>query len=187
MAKGPNIMKGYYKLYKDTESSVKDGWLYTGDIGYLDKESFLVITDRKKDLIVTSGGKNVAPSEIETIIKADRYIDDILVYGDKKKYLSALVIPDFDGLKKYAAFKEIRYKDLKELAANEKIRSFLKRRIDLKQKDIPSFAQIKKFIILDEEFTQTKGELTPTLKIKRKVVTEKYKRLLDSLYEEDVR
>jgi long-chain acyl-CoA synthetase len=187
LAKGPNIMKGYYNLKQNTESSVKDGWLYTGDIGHIDKDGFLVITDRKKDIIVTSGGKNIAPLEIETSIKADRYIEDILIYGDKKKFLSALVIPDFKELEKYARFKDIDYKDLAELARNERIRDFIKRRIDAKQADIPQYAQIKKFVILDVELTQGRGELTPTMKIKRRVVTDKYKELLDDLYEEDIR
>ncbi|MBL7069059.1 MAG: long-chain fatty acid--CoA ligase [Candidatus Omnitrophica bacterium] len=187
MAKGPNIMKGYYHLYKDTESTVKDGWLYTGDIGHLDKDGFLVVTDRKKDIIVTSGGKNVSPSEVETHIKADRYIEDILIYGDKKKYLSALVIPDFENLKKYADFKKIRSKEIKELVEDESVRDFIRRRIEEKEKDLPPFARVKKFIILDKKLTQDHGELTPTLKIKRREVTAKYKDLLDSLYEDDIK
>ncbi len=186
LAKGPNIMKGYYHLYKDTESTVKDGWLYTGDIGHLDKDGFLVITDRKKDVIVTSGGKNVAPSEIETLIKADRYIQDALIYGDRKKYLCALIIPDFENLKRYATFKKIQFDEMKDLVNSEKIHDFIKRRIDGKLKDNPPFAQIKKFIILDKELTQDRGELTPTLKIKRRLVTNRYKDVLDRLYEEDI-
>ncbi len=186
MAKGPNIMKGYYHQYQETESTVKDGWLYTGDIGHIDKDGFLVITDRKKDIIVTSGGKNVSPSGIETLIKADRYIEDVLIYGDKRKFISALIIPDFENLKKYAAFKGIHYADIKELAANEKIHDFIRRRIEMKEGQTPRFARVKKFIILDEPLTQDHGDLTPTLKIKRKVVTKKYKKLLDRLYEEDI-
>lgn len=184
LAKGPNIMKGYYRMYEHTESAVKDGWLYTGDIGYLDKDGFLVITDRKKDIIITSGGKNIAPSAIETLIKADRYIQDALVYGDKRKFLSAIIVPDFENLKRYAAFKKLEFRDTKDMVLDEKIRDFIRRRIDAKLKDTPRFAQVKKFIILDKELTQDKGELTPTLKIKRRVVIEKYMNLLDKLYEE---
>ena len=187
LAKGANIMKGYHHLYEETESSVKDGWLYTGDIGHFDKDGFLIITDRKKDIIVTSGGKNVAPSEIEILIKADRYILDALIYGDKKRFLSAIIIPDFENLKRYAAFKKIAFKNLKGLVKDRRIHDFIKRRIDAKLKDVPRFAQIKKFIILHEELTQTRGELTPTLKIKRKVVTSAYKDILDSLYKEDIK
>jgi len=187
LASGPNIMKGYYRLPDDTETSVKDGWLYTGDIGYLDKDGFLVITDRKKDIIVTSLGKNIAPQKIETLIKADRYINDVMVYGDKKKYLTALILPDFEGLVKYARFKKIPFRNMKELAADEKIRDFIRRRIDKTQRELPSYEQIKKFIILYEELSQDEGELTPTLKIRRKVVTAKYKKELDALYEEDIR
>ncbi|MEE8359971.1 MAG: long-chain fatty acid--CoA ligase [Candidatus Omnitrophota bacterium] len=186
LARGPNIMKGYYKHVKDTETSLKDGWLYTGDIGHFDRDGFLVITDRKKDIIVTSGGKNISPSEIETAIKVDRYIDDVLVYGDRRKFISALIMPNVANLEKYARFKEIEYKNLEELVKNPKIQSFMERRIDAKQVDIPKYAQIKKCVILSEELKQSKGELTPTLKIKRKIVTEKYKKLLDSLYEENI-
>ena len=187
LARGSNIMKGYYNLYEDTDSAVKDGWLYTGDIGHFDKDGFLVITDRKKDIIITSGGKNIAPSEAESVIKADRYIDDILIYGDKKKFLCALVIPNQESLKRYAAFKGIRHKNIKGLVNDERVHNFIRRRIEEKQKDMPNFARIKKFVILDKELTQDAGELTPTLKIKRKVVTHKYKNILDKLYEEDIK
>ncbi|NQT06355.1 MAG: long-chain fatty acid--CoA ligase [Candidatus Omnitrophica bacterium] len=186
LTKGPNLMKGYYHLYKDTESIVREGWLHTGDIGHIDKDGFLVITDRKKDIIVTSGGKNIAPQEIETLIKADRFIQDVLVYGDKKKFLSALIIPDFSNIAEYAKFKKIDFADIKDLVKDRRVHDFIGRRIDEKLKDIPRFARIKKFLIMDKEFSQDRGELTPTLKIRRRTVTEKYKFLLDNLYEEDV-
>ncbi|MFH1752578.1 MAG: long-chain fatty acid--CoA ligase [Candidatus Omnitrophota bacterium] len=186
LAKGPNIMKGYHGLTKETETSLEDGWLYTGDIGHFDKDGFLVITDRKKDIIVTSGGKNIAPSEVETAIKSDRYIDDVLVYGDRRKFLSALIIPNIESLEGYARFKDIEYSDIGELVKDPKIQNFMERRIDARQAELPKYARIKKFVILSEELKQSRGELTPTLKIKRKIVTQKYKEQLDSLYEEDI-
>jgi len=186
LAKGDNIMKGYYRQYKDTEGAVKDGWLYTGDIGHIDKDGFLVVTERKKDIIVTSGGKNISPSEVETHIKADRYIEDMLIYGDKKKYLAALIIPDFENLTRYAGFKKIPFNDMKELVENDTVRDFIRRRIEKMQEDLPPFSRVKKFIILNKKLTQDQGELTPTLKIKRREVTAKYKDLLDGLYESDI-
>jgi long-chain acyl-CoA synthetase len=184
-AKGPTIMKGYYRSYKDAESGLKGGWLYTGDIGYIDKDGYLVITDRKKDIIVTSGGKNVAPSDIESTIKADRYIDDVMVHGDRRKFLSALVVPDIEALRRYAEFKGIEFDSAKDLADNPRIREFLMRRIEAKQKELPRFSRVRKIAVLDEPLTQSRGELTPTMKIRRKIVGEKYKEILDGLYEED--
>jgi len=183
LVKGPGVMKGYYRQYEDTENTIKDGWLHTGDIGHIDEDGYLVITDRKKDIIVTSGGKNVAPLEIETILKADRYLGDCMLYGDRRKYITAIVVPDFKKLAEYADYKKIPYTNMTELIKNEKVKQFISRRIARRQKDLPGFAQIKDFIILDKELTQDRGELTPTLKIKRRVVTAEYKDLLDSLYE----
>jgi long-chain acyl-CoA synthetase len=185
LAKGPNVMKGYHNTCADSESALIDGWLHTGDIGLLDEDGFLAITDRKKEIIVTSCGKNIPPQNIETMLKADKFIEDILVYGDKRKYLTALVIPDFESLKRYASYKGIIYKDPGELADEPAIRDFLKRRIDAKQRALPEYSQIKRFAILRERLDQAKGELTPTLKIKRRIVTAKHKDLLDSLYEDD--
>ncbi len=185
MVKGDNVMKGYYKRYTDTETTVRDGWLYTGDIGHFDKDGFLVITDRKKDIIVTSGGKNVSPSTIETLLKADRYIEDVLIYGEKKKFLSALIIPDFVTLKEYASYKDIEFKNMKALVNDKRVYLFIQRRIESRQAQLPRFSRIKKFIILDRPLTQDTGELTPTLKIKRKVVTEEYKDMLNGLYYEE--
>ena len=187
LARGPNIMKGYFNPCGAADTAVEGGWLHTGDIGHLDKDGFLVITDRKKDIIVTSGGKNVAPSEIETLIKADRYIEDILVYGDKKKFISALIIPDFENLVKYAEFKNIGFKKMADLVKSDAIQEFIQRRIDEKQKDLPPFARVKKMIVLDKRLTQDRGELTPTLKIKRRMVAAKYSHMLDALYENDIK
>ncbi len=182
LAKGPNVAAGYYKNEQATGDSFKDGWFYTGDIGMLDADGFLKITDRKKDIIVTSGGKNVAPQNIENILKSDKYISQVFVYGDKRKYLTALVVLNLENLEEYARRRNIRYDSVGELAANRKIQEKINVRIDNLQKDLASYEQIKKFKLLTKEFSQEDGELTPTLKIKRKVVTKKYSDLLDSMY-----
>jgi len=184
MVSGPNLMKGYLHKYQDTDSTIRDGWLYTGDIGYLDKDGFLIITDRKKDIIVTSGGKNIAPLEIETCIKADRYISEAMVYGDKRNYLTVLIVPEFKNLADYAKYKKISFRNTTDLVKNDNIKKFISRRIDKQQIKFPRYMQIKKFVLLDKELTQDRGELTPTMKIKRKVVTSEYKDILDNLYEE---
>ena len=182
LANGPNVAAGYYKNEQATRESFKEGWFYTGDIGMLDGEGFLRITDRKKDMIVTSGGKNVAPQNIENLLKSDKYISQVFVYGDKRKYLTALIVLNSENIKEYAMRRNISFDSLEELAANRKIHEKIGARIDNLQKVLASYEQIKKFKLLIKEFSQEDGELTPTLKIKRKVVTKKYSDLLDSMY-----
>ncbi|MBM3253783.1 MAG: long-chain fatty acid--CoA ligase [Candidatus Omnitrophica bacterium] len=184
LTKGNHIMKGYFKKPCETKEVVKRGWFHTGDIGRLDRDGFLVIIDRKKDIIITSGGKNVAPQNIENLLRTDRYISNVMVYGDRKKYLTALVVPDFKNIQGYARYKKIDFKNISGLVKEPKIYDFIKRRIDKKSICLASYERIRKFILLDKDFSQKEGELTPTLKVKRKFVSEKFKDLLDSLYAE---
>lgn len=185
LTKGPHIMKGYFNKPNESAEVLKDGWFYTGDIGYIDHDGFLLITDRKKDIIVTSGGKNVAPQYIENLLKTDRYINQVMIYGDRQKYLTALIVPNFENLKRYACYKKIQCKEIQGLVKEQQIIDFILRRIAKKTKDLASFEQIKYFTLLDKEFTQENGELTPTLKIKRKVIAEKYKTILEEMYGKD--
>lgn len=187
LAKGPNIMKGYYKLEEETEEAIQDGWFYTGDIGYLDEDGFIVITDRKKDIIVTAGGKNVAPQPIENILKTNAYVADILVIGDRRKFLSALIVPNFEKLEEYAKFNTISYKSRQDLVQNDAIVRFLEGEVDRATPNLASYEKIKKIAILDKEFTIADGEITPTFKIKRNVVEKKYKHIIDRLYVEGSR
>lgn len=182
LAKGPNIMKGYYKMEEETREAIKEGWFYTGDIGHLDEDGFIVITDRKKDIIVTAGGKNVAPQPIENTLKTNTYVSDVLVIGDKRKFMSALVIPNFEKLEEYAKFNNIPYENRQELIRNEAIIKFLEAEIDRATPNLASYEKIKKIALLDREFTIADGEITPTLKIKRNVVEKKYKARIDALY-----
>jgi len=184
LARGPNIMRGYYKMEEETREAIKDGWFYTGDIGHLDEDGFIFITDRKKDIIVTAGGKNVAPQPIENVLKTNTYVTDVLVIGDRRKFMSALVVPNFEKLEEYAKFNNITYKDKQDLMKNEDIVKFLEAEIDRATPNLASYEKVKKIALLDREFTIADGEITPTFKIKRNIVEKKYKDLIDALYVE---
>ena len=182
MLRGPNVFAGYYKREDATaEALEEDGWFHTGDIGVFDDEGFLRITDRKKDLIVTSGGKNIAPQNLENLMKTDPLISQIMVYGDKRNFLTALITLDPDEAAAYAEHKEIEYEEFSELADNPIIHEKMERALAAKNKKLASYETIKKFAILPEDF-EIGEELTPTLQVRRKVVTEKYWDLLDGLY-----
>ncbi|MFA5535611.1 MAG: long-chain fatty acid--CoA ligase [Bacillota bacterium] len=184
LAKGPNVSIGYYKQPEETAAVFKDGWFYTGDIGYIDDEGYLFITDRKKDIIVTSGGKNVAPQNIEGLLGTDPLVGQAVVLGDKKKYLAALIIPNFEALTAYAQENNIEFANYQDLVSDPKIVELYNNRIKETIKDLPSYEQIKKFALLSEEFSSDTGELTPTLKVKRKFVQEKYSDIIGELFVE---
>lgn len=186
MAKGPNVFKGYFNRPDATEEAFRDGWFLTGDVGVIDEDGFLTITDRKKDIIVTSGGKNVAPQNIEGLLGTDNFISQAVVFGDKQKYLAALVIPDFQMLSIWAKENGIPYNNRQELIQNPKVIELYNERIKNLIKDLPSYEQIKKFALLSEEFSTETGELTPSLKVRRKVVQEKYADIISGLFEEGV-
>jgi long-chain acyl-CoA synthetase len=185
LVRGPNVMKGYYKMEAETQEAFADGWFHTGDIGFLDEEGYLVITDRKKDLIVTAGGKNVAPQPIENMIKTNPYISNVVVIGDKRKFVSALVVPEFEKLEEYARFNNIPFQSRKDLVNNEEIKRFVLAEIDRATPSLASYEKIKKIVLLEREFELEKGEITPTLKVRRRIIEEKYKDLIDALYRED--
>ncbi len=182
LCRGPNIMKGYYKMEEETKEAIYDGWFHTGDIGYLDDDGFLHITDRKKDIIVTAGGKNVAPQLIENILKTNPYISGAVVLGDRRKYISALIVPDYEKLEQFARAGNITFKDHKELVSNEKIIRFMQEEIDRYTPNLASYEKIKKIILLDRDFEIEKGEMTPSLKVKRNIIEQMYQDEIDSLY-----
>ncbi len=183
LARGPMIMKGYFKKPEATAEAIeKDGYFHTGDIGFLDNEGYLHITDRKKDLIVTAGGKNIAPQPIENSLKMNRYIEQVAMIGDKKPYCVALVVPKFDAIESYAKQNNIVYKNRKELVEHPRIIEIIQNAIDSVNASLAKYETIKKIRILPNEFTQETGELTPTLKVKRRVIMEKYKDLIEELY-----
>lgn len=182
LAKGPNIMIGYYKNKKETEETLKDGWLHTGDIGVFDAQGFLMITDRKKHLFKTSGGKYIAPTPIENLFLTNQFIDQFVLIGDKKMFLSALIVPDFESLKEYADAHNISYQDEKDLTSKKEIYDLFEKELSKIQKNLANYERIRKFALLDQPFSLENGEITPTLKIKRQVVEERYKHLIDEMY-----
>lgn len=183
LAKGPNIMQGYYKNPKETEATIKDGWLYTGDIGEFDSEGFLKITDRKKHLFKTSAGKYVAPTPIENLFLASKYIDQFVLIGDRRMFLTALIVPDFEALKEYADSNNISYQNEMDLTKNEKIYKLLDNELNQMQRTLANYERVRKFALLDRPFTIETGEITPSMKIRRKYIEEKYGELIEKMYE----
>ncbi len=182
LAKGPNIMKGYYRMDEATAEVMDGDWFFTGDIGHLDDDGFLVITDRKKDIIVTAGGKNVAPQQIENLVKTNPYISNIVVVGDQRRFISALVIPEYEKLEQYAALNKIAFESHADLAVNEQIISFIESEIDRMTPSLASYEKVKKIVLLDREFEIDKGEITPSMKVKRNIVEDKYSKEINKLY-----
>ena len=184
LTKGPHVMKGYYKMEAETAEAIKDGWLYTGDIGHMDEQGYLIITDRKKDIIVTAGGKNVAPQAIENVLKLHSFIDGAVVVGDNRKFISALIVPNFEKLAEYAKSKDISFTDNADLISKAEIIRYYEQEIDKATPDLASYEKVKKVVLLSRDFEIEKGEVTPSLKIKRNIVEEKYKEQIESLYQE---
>ncbi len=184
LLKGPAIIKGYYKKEAATKAAfTEDGWFRTGDAGYM-KDGFLFLTERIKDLFKTSNGKYIAPQAIETKMVVDRYIDQISIIADERKFVSALIVPDYELVKKYAEEKSIAYENMGELLKNDAIIELFKERIDTLQQQFAHYEQIKKFTLLPEPFSMAKGELTNTLKIKRNVLNKNYAAEIEKMYEE---
>jgi long-chain acyl-CoA synthetase len=184
LARGPNIATlGYYKQPEAThEVFDTEGWFHTGDIGTIDPDGFLTITDRKKDLIVTAGGMNIAPQNIENLLKADPFISQVMVYGDRRPYPVALITVNSDELQKFAREQGILTSEAAAIVKHPKVAERVGRTVEEKNTQLQSYAKIKRFTVLPTDFTVEHGELTPTLKVKRKVVSQKYKDAIEELY-----
>ena len=183
LVKGDTVMKGYYNKPELTAETIdKEGWLHTGDIGYLDKDKYLFLTDRKKNIIVTSGGKNVAPSPIEHLLKTSKYVEDICLVGNQRRFISALVIPNFEMVKTFLVEKGIEINEPKIIVENNDVIKLFESEFSRLQESLASYETVKKFILLADPLTIEKGELTPSLKIKRNVVEKNYKDQIDALY-----
>jgi long-chain acyl-CoA synthetase len=183
LTRGPHVMKGYFKKPEATAEAIEpDGWFHTGDIGFVDADGFLVITDRKKDIIVTSGGKNIAPQPIENRLKTNKFFTEVVMIGNRRNFAAALVVPNFETLEKWAAEKGIRPGSREELVRHPQVASHYLALVNEMTPDLAQFEKIKKVALVPREFTQEAGEITPTLKVKRRVVEEKYKDLIDGMY-----
>lgn len=183
LVKGPTVMRGYYNKPEATaEAFTADGWFRTGDAGRFDESGAIILTERIKDLFKTSNGKYIAPQALESRLGEDKYIEQVAVIGDQRKYVTAIIIPAFEALKEYARKKQISYRNIEELIRNADIRSMLQERIDNLQSNFASFEQIKKFTLLPKEFTMEAGELTNTLKIRRPVINNRYASEIEAMY-----
>jgi long-chain acyl-CoA synthetase len=183
LAKGPNIMLGYYKNKKETEESLKNGWLHTGDIGHFDNQGFLFITDRKKHLFKTSSGKYIAPTHIENLFLESKFIDQFVLIGDRRKFLSALIVPDFEAIREYADSHKIEYVNNHDLVNKKEIHELFDKDMSQFQKKLANYERVRKFTLLDHTFSIESGEITPSFKIKRKFVEERYGPLIEEMYE----
>jgi long-chain acyl-CoA synthetase len=182
LVKGPGIFKGYFKNPEATAETLKDGWLHSGDVGELDADGFLKITDRKKDLIITAGGKNIAPQNIENQLKFSSYINDAVVIGDRKKYLVALIAIDEENVIKYAQNHKIQFGTYGSLTQAPEIKQLIQTEVDRVNKSLAQVEQVKKFAIIPKKLYEEDGEVTPTMKVKRKSINEAYKDIIEKMY-----
>jgi long-chain acyl-CoA synthetase len=186
LTRGPHVMKGYYNKPDATAEVIDaEGWFHTGDIGEIDGDSFLRITDRKKDIIVTAAGKNIAPQPIEGLVKQNKFVTEAVMIGDRRRYPVVLVVPNWDNLEKWARHKNLSWMTRTELLRNPAVKEKMEREVLGELHNLARFEMPKRVGLLEHEFSVERGELTPTLKVKRRVVDKSYKSLIDALYEEE--
>ncbi len=185
LTRGPHVMKGYYKKPEATAEAIDpDGWFHTGDVGELDRDGCLSITDRKKDLIVTAGGKNIAPQPIENRVSGSPYVSQVVMIGDRRRFPILVVVPEFDALASWAQKEGLSFQGPEDLVADRKVVEFMEREILESLADLSRHERPKKLALLANELSLDNGEITPTLKVKRRVVEERYKDIIDALYSE---
>ncbi len=182
LIKGPSVFSGYYRDEAATREVIVDEWLHTGDVGQLDADGHLYIVDRKRDIIITSGGKNISPSEIENKIKCSPYIKEAIVIGDGRRFLSALIMIDYENVGKWAQKNRLAYTNYKSLAGNKEVFDLIRKEVDTANRSFARVESIKKFTILEKELDQDDEELTATQKVKRKVIEKKFKNEIDAIY-----
>jgi long-chain acyl-CoA synthetase len=182
LVKGPQVMQGYYRNKRATEEAFEDGWFKTGDIAKIDDEGYVYIVDRKKEIIVTAGGKNIAPQPLENELKLDKYISQAYVFGDAKPYLVALLTPNIERLIDFGRDEKLDYIDVEDLVTHTKVRDLYRERIQSLNSRLPSYETIKYFTLLPREFSIEGGELTPTLKLKRKEIHSLYRDKIENMY-----
>ncbi|HLE63331.1 MAG TPA: hypothetical protein VI750_09335 [Pyrinomonadaceae bacterium] len=178
-------MRGYYHKPEATkEAFTEDGWFKTGDMGIIDEDGFLRITDRKKELFKTSGGKYIAPQAIEQLIKGSRFVNQVVLVGSERRFPAALIVPDWELIESYAQLKGINAQSRSEFCQNPRIIDLFERQIAAQTLNLAQYERVKKIVLLENEFTIEGGELTPTMKVKRRVIDEKYRALISRIYEE---
>lgn len=182
LVRSPAVFKGYYRNPEATAETLKDGWLHSGDVGELDEDGYLKITDRKKDIIVTAGGKNITPQYIENQLKFSSYINDAVVIGDQRKYITALVMIDEDNVVKYAQDNKIQFSTYKDLTQSPEIFKLISKEVDKVNNRLARVEQIKKFTIIPKKLYEEDGEVTPTMKVKRKAINEQFGDLIEAMY-----
>jgi long-chain acyl-CoA synthetase len=183
LARGPNIMKGYWNDPASTADVIDaDGWFHTGDVGTIDAEGYVSITDRKKHLFVSSGGKNIAPQPIENLFLKSRYIEQLMLVGDRRMFLTALIVPDFETVGEFARGAGLAFKGREELVQLKEVNELIEADIQNLQKDLATFERVRRFRLLERPFTIEEGELTPSQKVRRKVVEERYADLIEGMY-----
>ena len=182
LVRGPGIFKGYFRNPEATAETLKDGWLHSGDVGELDEDGFLKITDRKKDLIITAGGKNIAPQNIENQLKFSPYINDAIVIGDRRKFLVALIAIDEENVIKYAQDHKIQFGTYSSLTQSPEIKQLVQKEVDRVNKGLAQVEQVKKFSIIPKKLYEEDGEVTPTMKVKRKFINETYQEIIEKMY-----
>ena len=182
LLKGPNIMKGYWNDEAATKDVIKDGWFYTGDIGVIDRDGYLKITDRKKNIIVTTGGKNIAPMPIENLISDSPYVDQVVVIGEKRPFLIALIVPDFNKLKEVADAEGILAATPNELIEIKSVQQIFEKLMRTVSRQLATHEKVRKFLLVDTAFTIENGLMTPTMKIKRKEISTKYLTEINKVY-----
>jgi long-chain acyl-CoA synthetase len=184
--RGPQVMQGYYKR-PDATAEVFDseGWFKTGDIGEIDSQGFIRITDRKKELIATAGGKKIAPQPVENFLKSDPLVESACLVGDRRKYITVLLVPNLEMVRSWASRRGLSLSSLAECAESEALQSHFSSLVQSANKDLPQYSTIKDFRILDKPFAVETGELTPTLKLKRRIIQERYAAVIDSMYPQE--
>jgi len=182
---GPGIMAGYYHKPDATKDAFTDDvWFKTGDIGNIDADGYLTITDRKKELFKTSGGKYIAPSPIEQMLRSSRFVNQVVLVGNERKFPAALIVPNFEMLESYAKLKELDIGTARNFCNHPRILDLFRRQIEAVTPGLAQYEKVKKFALLEHELTVENGELTPTLKVKRRVVDERYRDLIDGFYKD---
>jgi len=182
LVRSPGVFKGYYKNPEATRETIKDGWLYSGDVGELDEDGYLKITDRKKDIIVTAGGKNITPQYIENKLKASSYINDAVVIGDNRRFITSLIMIDEDNVVKYAQDNKIQFSTYKDLTQSPEIIKLIQSEVNKVNESLSRVEQVKKFTMLPKKLYEEDGEVTPTMKVKRKYVNEAFSDLIEGMY-----